>query len=676
MAKYTSADIRNVALVGGAGAGKTTLLEALLHKTGVIPRRGNVADGSSLVDYDPDEKEKRHSLYMKLFHFSADKHEYNVFDTPGYPDYIGEVMQALSAVEIGALCINAATGVTFHAHRIWDEIGKSGRAKLIVVTHCDAENSDSHGLIASIREHFGAKCVPVNLPNEDGASVNAVIDILGEADPPEGGEGLREQAIESIVTLDDDVMEQYLETAEVSHEDVARLLTKGIALGEITPILFTSAEKDIGLQKLIHFLAEDCPSPLQGPFFTAGEGDDASPFDPNEHSEFASKVFKTLSDPFVGRLSYIRVVSGEIKSEDQYLNVRVGKPEKMGHILRLQGKEQETVDHAQAGDIVAVAKAESMETGDTLTVPQGKVEFASLKAPSPMVSLSLSPKNRNDEQKMSGSLKKMLAEDPTLRLGRDEQTGELVLSGLSELHIQTMLKRMKARFKVEVDTKIPRVPLRETIVGSSEGHHRHKKQSGGRGQFGEVYLRIEPKERGEGYEFSDDTFGGSVPKQYVPAVDKGIQEQLGKGVVAGYQVVDVKVSLYDGKAHDVDSDEASFKMAGQRAFRDAFEKAKPCLLEPIVNLEVLIPGRFMGDINSDLNGRRGRINGMDTIGEMQVIKAEIPLKEVQTYAADLRSLTQGEGSFTFEFSHYDVVPHNVADEFIKAFKAGQKPEED
>lgn len=673
MANYTPADIRNVAIVGGAGTGKTTLIEALLFRAGVIQRRGNVADGTSFVDYDADEREKRHTLYMKVFDFSEEKHQFNLFDTPGYPDYVGEVLQALASVEIGLVCVNAETKVNFHVHRIWNEVVKAGRGRAIVVTHADGEHANSTAVVEAIRDAFGETCVPVNMPNENGPSITGVIDLLDGSDLSPEASAMHNWLVETLVTLDEGIMEHYLETGEVTHQELIELLSTGIATNHLTPILFTAAPKDVGLTELVHFLAEYAPSPLQGPFFDLEDG---SVLDPNKHSEFTAKVFKTISDPFVGRLSYLRVVSGEVKTDQLYLNMRTGKTEKMGHILRLKGKEQEAVDHALAGDIVAVAKAETLETGDSLTVERHEVHFRKLEVPPPMVSFAISPKNRNDEQKMSTSLRKMLAEDPTLFLEREPQTAELILSGVSELHVNTALNHMKKRFKVEVDTKIPRVPLRETISVTAEGHHRHKKQSGGRGQFGEVFLRVSPTERGAGFSFSDDTFGGSVPRQYVPAVEKGALEQVAKGVVAGHPVVDIKVSVYDGKHHDVDSDEASFKVAGARAFRDAFEKAKPVLLEPIVKLEVAIPARFMGDINSDLNSRRGRIHGMNVTGDMQVIEAEIPLKEVQTYAADLRSLTQGEGSFVYKFSHYDVVPANVANDIMKAYKAGLKPDED
>lgn len=685
MVNHGPADIRNVAFVGAPNGGKTTLVEALLHHSGAIPRRGNVADGSSNVDYDPLEKEKTHSLFLKVFHCEHNKHHLNLLDTPGYPDYIGEALAALHAVETAAVCVSAADGISFLTRRLWDETDRLKRGRIVVVTRCDTEELDIEALVAGIQSVLGKQCVPVNLPDAIGADISGVVDLLTGVDQaPEGIADLvattREQMIESLVSLDDETMEKYLETGEVADGELPRLLQHGIAHGTFTPILFVTSEKDIGINKLLSFISESCPSPLSGPFFEACEGaevtEETHPIDPREHTEFSARIFKTIADPYVGRLTFARIVSGEIKVDDVVQNNRIGKPEKLHNLHQPRGKEHDKIDGACAGDIILLAKAESIDTNDTLCSDKALITFPPMPMPTSMVALAVTPKSRNDEQKLSGGLKKISGEDPTIIVDRDVQTGELVVRGLSMLHLDTQVKRLHTNFKVDVDTKIPKVPMRETVTIEAEGHHRHKKQSGGRGQFGEVYLRVTPRERGAGFEFKDATFGGSIPKQYLPAIEKGIIDHMDKGVVAGYPVVDVTVSVYDGKFHDVDSDEASFKMAGARAFRDAFEKAHPVLLEPVVNLEVAVPSRFMGDINSDLNGRRGRISGMDAIGDTQVIKAQVPLKEVQTYGPNLRSLTQGEGSFTFEVSHYDLVPHNVAEEVIAAFKAGQKPEED
>lgn len=684
MAKYAPLDIRNFAFVGNSGAGKTTLIEALLHKAGAIQRRGNVADGTSQVDFDAEEKEKKHSLFLKAFHAVDHKREMNFLDTPGYPDYVGEALAAISAVETAVFCINAATGITFHSRRLWQAVVEAGKGRMIVVTHPDTEGVDIDTIVDRIHEAFGDSCVPANLPIGSGSKLSAVVDVFGEdAKVPPGLEDLvkksHQMLVEALVTLDEKAMEKYLETGEAKVDELVPLMKEGIARGTLTPILFVSPTKDIGVEDLLHFFADDCPSPMRGPYFQASPGTDASAtkvaIDPGKRSAFAGRIFKTVIDPFVGRLSYLRVISGQVKLDDHYLNVRTGKLEKMGHILRPKGKETETLDFAQAGDIVVLPKNEHLETDDTLCTEADPIVFPKMTMPRPMVALAVHAKNRADEQKMVTTLRKYVAEDPTLSLDRDPQTAELILRGVSGLHMQTVLHRIHVRYKIEVETKIPRVPLRETVMGHEiEGHHRHKKQTGGRGQFAEVYLRLSANERGKGFEFEDDTHGGSIPKNFLPAIEKGIQDQMAKGVIAGYPVVDVKVSVYDGKFHDVDSDEMSFKMAGARAFRDAFEKAKPVLLEPIVHLQVAVPSKYMGDATSDLNSRRGRITGMDTVGDTQIIGAEVPQKEIQTYAQDLRSITHGEGSFTFEFSHYDVAPHHVATELIEAYKAERAKE--
>ena len=685
MADYGPADLRNLALVGASGSGKTTLLEALLHKAGTLSRVGSVADGTSSIDYDPLEKEKKHSLYLKVFRCAHKKHQINLLDTPGYPDHIGEALAALNAVETAVVCVSAADGPTFHTRRLWQEASDAGRGRVVVVTRAETDGFDPGKLLDQLQEVLGSGCQPINLPLNAGAELSGVLDLIKDHETaPDDLKDLvtsaRVQLVENLVSLDDETMEQYLETGEVTIDVLVKLLSGGVKSGSFTPVLFLSTEKDVGVAKLLDFIMLECPSPLAGPFFQVCDGtevnDDPHVLDPNEHSEFVARVFKTVADPYVGRLSFARVFSGKLETDELFLNSRIGKPEKLAHASLPNGKEQLKVEAICAGDIFTLAKAETVETNDTLCSEKKPVVFRPMTMPSPMVALAVTPSNRNEEQKLSLGLRKVVGEDPTCQLDRDSQTGELILRGVSMLHLETILKRLLTNYKVEVDTKIPKVPMRETVSGTAEGHHRHRKQSGGRGQFGEVYLRVAPRERGEGFEFKDETFGGSIPKQYLPAIEKGIIDHMGKGVVAGFPVVDVSVEVYDGKFHDVDSDEASFKMAGARAFKDAFQKAKPMLLEPVVNLEVAVPSRFMGDVNSDLNTRRGRISGMDAIGDVQVIKAQVPLKEVQTYGPDLRSLSHGEGSFTFEVSHYDSVPHKVAEELMAAFKAGQKPDED
>lgn len=674
MAKYGSADIRNVALCGPSHAGKTTLLESLLKSGGVFTKLGRVQDGTSQVDYDPHERQQKHSIFAKVFHLTHKKRELNLLDSPGYPDFIGEALTAMNAVETVALCVNAAEGISFYAQRLWNEAGAAGRARMLVVNRSDGDGVDVDKIILQAQEILGPTLVPWNLPVDAGPSISGVQEVLA------GGTGWKETLVESLVTLEDGAMEKYLETGEASVDELLPLIKQGMANETFTPILFTAAEKGVGLTELLDFLAKDAPSPVRGPFFKGCDGtelnDDLHGIDPKERKEFVGRVFKTVADPFVGRLSFVRALAGEVAADAMVLNARGGKPEKMTAPMRPQGKEHAKMESAIAGDIFVLGKAESMETNDTLSVEKAPVVLPNMAMPSPMVAVAVTPTSRGEEQKLATGLKKLVSEDVTFSTERDSQTGELIAHGVSPLHVETQLHRLKTNYKVEVTTHLPRVPMRETVMAKADGHFRHKKQTGGRGQFAEVYLRIAPQERGAGFEFKDETFGGSVPKNFLPAIEKGVVDQLSKGVVAGYPVVDVVVSVYDGKHHDVDSDEHSFKRAGARAFADAFEKAKPVLLEPVVDLEVAIPSRFMGEINSDLNGRRGRISGMDAVGDMQIIKAQVPLKEVQSYAADLRSITQGEGAYTFEFSHYDTVPSNVAQEVIAAHKEGRDEEED
>jgi elongation factor G len=436
--------------------------------------------------------------------------------------------------------------------------------------------------------------------------------------------------------------------------------------------LCASVENDLGVGEILDFLAEFLPSPMEGPFRTGKKDDAEVTLDPSEFKEPAAFVFKSVTDPYVGKLNYVRIYTGALNTDSSFYNTRTEKAEKIGTLLRCQGKETEGIEATVPGDIVVIPKVETLELSDTLCSDKCKVVLPRMEHPQPMVSLAVKPKSRNDEQKISTVLKKLNNEDPTFLADRDAQTGEMVVTGISMLHLETTLGRMKSRFKVDVETSLPKVPYRETIQQSAEGHHKHKKQTGGHGQYGEVYLVLEPVERGEGFVFSDEIVGGVIPRQYIPAVEKGARETIAQGILAGYPVVDVKLRLVDGSYHDVDSSEASFKMAASKAFKDAFEKARPVLLEPIVLVEVSVPSRFMGDITSDLNGRGARIQGMDSMGDLQIIKALVPLREVQKYSTELRSITAGEGSYLLSFSHYDLVPGSKAEAIIAQSKKGEE----
>lgn len=679
MAQYGSNDIRNIALVGGSDSGKTSLVDALLFKGGATNRLGKIDDGSSLSDFDQDEKEKKHSLNLSVLHLNRGGKEITLLDAPGYPDFIGEAISCLYAVETAAVCINAFNGVVYNTRRMWEEVDRLGLAKVIVVNKLDMDNVDWDGLVSGIQELFGKKCQPVFIPDGTGKDLNCIVDCLFGADKApdalkDAAEAAQMAAVESLVEIDDTLMEKYLEGETIEPDEIKKLLRQAIREGSFVPILCTSLEKEVGLELALDFLAEYSPSPMEGPFRKIWKGSDEITLDPNENNDAVAFVFKSITDPYVGKLNYVRVFSGALNTDSMFYNSRMEKAEKIGSILRCQGKEMETIQENRAGDIIVIPKMESLELSDTLCAEKARYRLEAMEFPKPMVSLAVTPKSRSDEQKISTVLKKLDSEDPTFETSRDAQTAEMIVMGVSMLHLETMLGRMKSRFKVDVDTAIPKVPYRETIQGSAEGHHRHKKQTGGHGQFGEVKMILEPVERGEGFIFSDEIVGGVIPRQFIPAVEKGIRETLVKGILAACPIVDIKARLIDGKHHDVDSSEASFKVAASRAFKNAFEDARPVLLEPMVLLDVSVPSRFMGDVNSDLNSRGARIQGMDSLGDLQIIKALAPLREVQRYSTELRSMTSGEGSYTLEISHYDPVPAQKAEAIIAQHKKAEEEE--
>lgn len=675
MAKYTAEELRNVAFVGGADSGKTSLIDALLFKAGAVTRMGKIDDGTSVSDYDAEEKDKKHSLNLSLMHLNHKKREMNLLDTPGYPDFIGEAVSSLYAVETAVINVNAYNGIVYNTRKLWEESGKLNLSRIVIINKVDMEHVDWDTLLGNLKEFFGDNLYPVFLPNETGTGVSAVADCLSNPsgapdDMKDRVEETRVALIEALVENDEELMEKYLEGEEIAQDEIQRLMSTALKEKTVVPILCTSVEKDLGVKEALDFLVEYTPSVMDGLVRTAMKDEEEIRLDPREVNETAGLVFKSVTDPYVGKLNYVRIFTGTICTGGSVYNPRTQKSEKIGNLFRMQGKELEPVEgDTVPGDLVIFSKIESMENSDTLTDEKSEIVIPSMEMPIPMVSLAVSPKSRNDEQKLGLTLRKLGSEDATFTAGRDAQTAEMIMTGISMLHLETIIGRMKNRFKVEVNTKLPKVPLRETIQNQAEGHHKHKKQTGGHGQYGEVYMIIEPVERGDGFMFSDEIVGGVIPRQYIPAVEKGVRESLDKGVIAGYPIVDVKTRLVDGSYHDVDSSEASFKKASAMAFKKAFLAARPVMLEPIVNIEVSIPSKYMGDVNSDLNGRRGRIQGMDAMGDLQIIKAQVPLQEIQTYSTDLRSITAGEGSYTLEFSHYDLVPAKVAESIIALHKS-------
>jgi elongation factor G len=698
MAQTSVQDIRNIAFCGHGNAGKTSLADKILTSTGVVKRPASVDDGTSICDFDEEEKHHKHSIESALVHFSHAGKQINLLDTPGYPDLIGQSLGALAAVETAAIVINAHDGPGVNTRRMFLEAGRLGLGRLIIVNKMDADNVDFPRLVETIREVLGHTCVPLNVPIGHGHDFRGVASTLKLTAKADGAvvnpADIHSTLVESIIEVDDAVTERYFEGKLPTEEEISRLIVEAVALGSVVPIVCVSARTGIGLPELLDALVL-CSLPSdrivrharnEAGVEVAVSADPAGPL--------VAQVFKTRIDPFVHKLSFVRIFSGTLKKDDSVHVSGARKLVKLHQLLSVQGGETTPIDSASAGQLVAVAKVEELHTGLSL----GDQVLPPIQLPTPMVGLALSPKSRGDEAKLSGALHKIAEEDGTIRLHRDSQTKELVIEGMSDLHLQFIRERLRRRDKVEVEAKEPKIPYRETIQASAEGSYRHKKQTGGRGQFGEVHIRLFPMPTGvkpeqfctkqrfpqmrefhydeaSNFLWVDSIVGASIPNNFLPAVEKGFKERLERGVIAGCRIQNVCAEVFFGKHHPVDSSEAAFKTAGSMAFRDVFHQAKPGLLEPIVTLHVTVPGSKLGDINSDLSGRRGRVLGLDSAGgDLQTVTAEVPLSEVTTYARALSSLTGGQGSFTMEFSRYDLVPPNVQKEIVE--KAQHKEEED
>jgi elongation factor G len=674
MPSHATADIRNVLLTGHGGSGKTTLADAMLFATGAVNRRGSVADGSSFSDFEKEEKEHKHSIYPSILHMDHLGKRINLIDTPGSPDLIGQAIACLAAVETVVVVINAVSGIEVVARRMMEAAKERNLPRAIIINKIDSPDIDLESLVNKIRDTFGPECLPINLPSGKGkAVVECLLNNAGESDF-DTVRRCHAAMLDQIVEMDENLMEKYLGGEEPDYNALHAPFERAMDEGHVIPICFADAKTGVGIPELLDTIVKHFPNPLEGnlrPFFT-GDGADEKPFN---YAEDAGKpllahVFKVTTDPFIGKLAIFRVHQGKATGHTQVIIGHSKKTVKLSHVFHLQGKEHKEVDAIVAGDIGAVAKIEEIHTGDVLHDDHA-LDAVHLKKevfPTPMFGLAVNPKSRGDEQKISGALHKISEEDPTFRVNVDRQTHELVIYGLGELHLRLVLERLKNR-GLEVDTKPPKIAYKETIMSRAEGHHRHKKQTGGAGQFGEVYLKVEPLERGKGFEFADEIFGGSIPGQYVPAVEKGVRDLIDVGILAGYPVQDVKVIVYDGKHHPVDSKEVAFRAAGKYAFKDAFLKAKPVLLEPIVNMEITVPEEKVGAITGDLSGKRGRIQGTDIVaGGMAVITAQAPLAEVMQYQSQLKSVTGGQGSFVMELSHYDPVPPQVQNQIVALYK--------
>jgi elongation factor G len=656
-------DYRNIVLLGHGGSGKTSLVEAILHKTGETNRLGSVDDKTSICDYYDEEKGHGHSIKSSVVHTKFGGKEINIIDTPGYPDFIGPSIKAIPAAETAVIVINASAGVETITRKVFDSATKARKAKIIVVNKMDSENVEWSRLIKDIQEVFGTKCRCANLPSADRSSVIDCIDNDKGDSPVADVAAAHTELIESVIEADESLMESYLAGETIPSEKIAQVFVKALQAGTLVPVVFTNARKETGIEELLNIIVKYSPSPVQAPPAQLKDGDKVTTLQPDPAGSLAGLVFRISFDPRSNmKFSSIRIFSGTLKSDTTMLRNDEKKSVRPGHILKSQGGDTTEIDAGTAGDIITLGKIENLKIGDLIHDGRVAGAFEMPAAPEPMFALALEPATRGDEQKIGAALDKLCEEDPCLKVTRDSQTKELVLNGLGDLHLRVMLEKMEARSKLKVNTKEPKIPYRETITLKAEGHYRHKKQTGGAGQFGEVYLRVEPAERNSDppLQFSWDIFGGSIPGQYEPAVLKGINEVMDSGFVAGFPMQDVKVSIYDGKHHPVDSKEVAFRAAGKGAFLDALEKAKPVLLEPIVNIEISIPAENIGDIAGDLAGKRGRVLGQEMLpGNMILLKAQVPLSEVTQYNSQLKSVTAGRGSYSMSLSHYEIVPPNI-----------------
>ena len=699
MAIYPVEAIRNVAFCGHGSSGKTTLIDKLLTTTGTIKRPASVDDGTSICDFDDEEKQHKYTIESTVVHFDCEGKRFHVIDTPGYPDFIGQTIGALRAVDTAVVVINAQSGIEVNTRRVFAEAKKAGLGRMILINKLDSDNINFDKLLDTIREMFGKNCMLLNVPLGQGHDFRGVASVLK---PPADTAGalvdpaeLQTSLLESVIEVDEEVMSRYFEGTPPTDEEVGRLLVDAIAQGHVVPILCCSAKTGTGLKELLDTLALCALPPNKVARSATNAAGEAVELKADPNGPLAAQVFKTRVDPYVQKLSFIRIYSGTLKKDLTLQVVGVRKPVKIAQLLQMQAGDSAPVDEAGPGAIIAVAKTEELKTGSCL----GELALPAIQFPTPMVGLAVTPKARGDETKLSGALAKIVEEDQTFRRELDPQTKEMVITGMSELHLQILRERLKRRDKVEVDTKEPKIPYRETIQAPAEGSYRHKKQSGGRGQFGEVHIRMLPfpkdavpeewatkakfpsmkqlhYDEANHFLWIDSVVGGTIPGNFMPAIEKGFKERIERGVIAGYKVQNVCVEVHFGKHHPVDSSEQAFKTAGSMAFRNVFQQAKPSLLEPIVKLEVTVPSGNVGDINSDMSGRRGRVLGMDSAGgDLQTITAEVPLAEVMTYARSLSSITGGQGSYTIEFSHYDVVPGNVLQEIIAKAQVKEEEEE-
>ncbi|HEY2180617.1 MAG TPA: elongation factor G [Solirubrobacteraceae bacterium] len=668
--------IRNVALVGHRGAGKTSLHEALLFEAGTIGRLGSVPDGSTVSDSDPDEQSRQMSISASLSSFEWRERKINLLDTPGEPSFVADALGALRVCESAVFVVNAVMGVEVSTSRLWARAAELDIARMLFVNMLDRERADFFRTLEQIKRAFGPHAVATEIPIGTEHDVSGVIDLVDmkafRQDSPERGgwseiaipdaeaeraQEYREKLMDEVCEVSDSLMERYLEGEEISHQEIVDALKEGTNHGKIFPVVCGVATRNLGTARLLDAIVDDLPSPVKHGSLRVGEIE----LQASEDGELFAFVFKTRADPYAGRINLLRVYQGVLPAESSVLNTRAHVKERVGQLIVSAGKDVEHVGEFGPGDIGAVAKLKQTRAGDWLAARDEPIEMPRLSLPAPVMAFSIEPKSRGDEEKVFTSLRRLQEEDPTIDLHRDQQTGEQIVAGLSQVHVEVVVDRLRDRFGVEVTLQPPRVPYQETIRSSATAHGRHKKQSGGRGQFGDCHIEIEPLALEDEFEFVDNIKGGVIPGSFIPAVEKGVREAMSSGVVAGFPVKGVRVRLFDGQHHSVDSSEIAFKLAGSHAMKQALEQADPVLLEPIMLVTLSVPDAYVGDVIGDLNSRRGRPQGMEPDGAMTEIKAEVPMAEMLTYAPDLRSITGGQGDYTLEFLRYEELPAHLAD---------------
>ena len=674
--------IRNVALLSHSGAGKTSLCEAMLFSTKAVTRQGRIEDGNTVSDYEPEEIQRGSSIQTTLIAINCGDGKINFLDTPGYDDFRGEVMGALRVVEGAAILVAAPSGVDVGTERGWDMCEGRGLPRLIVVNKMDRENADFNRNVADVQATFGRHCVPFQIPIGEADSFKGVINVADpDADVPadlaNDVESARERLIEAAAESDDELADRYLSGEELSAGEISSALRGAVLRGELVPIVATAATENVGVSEFIQMVNSYLPSPVDGvkPRLTKRDSDDEVAWEADPGAGLAAMVYKTTADPFVGKLSLFRVFQGAIRSNSEVWDANQGQSERVGQLYLPRGKSQENLTEVTAGDMGAVGKLSSTVTGDTLCARDNQVTFDPIEMPVGYYRVAVSPASKADLDKMSLALSRIVEEDPSLQMSRNAITSETLITGLGDVQIDVAIDKIKRKFGAELRAKLPRVPYRETITRTTQTEYRHKKQSGGHGQFGHVLLRLEPRDRDQGFEFGNEVVGGRVPREYIPSVEKGVVKALDEGALAGYPLVDLKAVLYDGSFHSVDSSGMSFEIASIQALKKGVSDASPILLEPVMRLSVTVPDGYTGEVMSDLNGKRGRILGMNPEGRVTVIDAEVPQSELLRYAQDLRSISQGRGSYAMEFDHYEPVPANLEPRVIEEAKRIREDDE-